>query len=82
MTTSPIPLRPSARDLWYTGSGQSVPSPTDDEIVAVLRNGIAKLFDRSTLDKPEARAMLFSTARAIRALFPEPTTNATSKDTV
>jgi hypothetical protein len=50
--------------------------------VAVLRNGIAKLFDRSTLDKPEARAMLFSTARAIRALFPEPTTNATSKDTV
>ena len=76
MTTSPIRFSPSARDLWYTGSGQPVPSPTDDEIATVVEQALA---DRGTFVD---RVVSIAVARSVRALFPQPTTDAISKDTV
>ena len=68
--------RPSARDLWYTGSGQPVPSPTDDEIADVIARKLG------LSEYPSTRDLLIQAARAVRDLFPQPTVNAVSKDTV
>lgn len=71
-------VRPSARELYYTGSGQPVPPPTDDEIAKAISNAIYRFVDSS---KPDVQAALAEAARKVRELFPT-TTNAVAKDTV
>lgn len=60
-------IRPSARDLYYTGSGQPVPAPTDDEIAKVISNAIYRFIDTSN---PGVQAALVEAARKVRELFP------------
>jgi hypothetical protein len=71
-------IRPSARDLYYIGSGQPVPPPTDDEIAKVISDAIYRFIDTS---KPDVKAALILAARKVRELFPT-TTNAVAKDTL
>lgn len=71
-------IRPSARDLYHTGSGQPVPVPTDEQIAAEIRRVLAQVFGTDVLDKPLIHAALINAARAVRQLFP---TTTTPKDT-
>lgn len=71
--------RPSARDLYYTGSGLPVPPPTDDEIAKVISSAIYRFIDTS---KPDVQAALIEAARKVRGLFPATPTETTAKDTV
>lgn len=68
---------PSARELWYTGSGKQPPAPTDEEVVAAIRYELSRVIRRTTLEEPEVKAALKSAARAVRALYP---TNDEPKD--
>jgi hypothetical protein len=76
--SQPVRFRPSARDLYYTGSGQPVPPPTDDEIAKVISNALYRFVDTSN---PAVQAALVEAARKVRDLFPT-TTNAVAKDSI
>jgi hypothetical protein len=62
--------KPSARELYYTGSGQPVPSPTDDEIAKVISNAVYRFIDTSN---PAVQAAFTEAARKVRELFPTQT---------
>lgn len=76
-------VSPSARDLYHTGSGQPVPSPTDAEIATAIRKALAPVLAHGSFNgtDSEEETALISAARAVRQLFPT-TTDAISKDTV
>jgi hypothetical protein len=61
---------PTARELYYSGSGQTPPSPTEDEIAAAIRYELSHALRGTVLEEPLVKAALTSAARAVRALFP------------
>lgn len=68
---------PTARELYYTGSGQTPPSPTDEEIASAIRGELAHVLGADAFRDPVAREALAGAARAVRGLFPS---NPTTKD--
>jgi hypothetical protein len=56
---------PTGRELYYAASGLPLPSPTDEEIAAVIGKAMGLHFFGT-----DAQAPLFNAARAVRALFP------------
>jgi hypothetical protein len=69
---------PSARERWYTGSGQPVPEPSIGEITATITDSLRKVFARDTLEQPDVKAALTEAATAVRSHFLNTTDN---KDT-
>jgi hypothetical protein len=78
-TTEDTPMRKSAREMFYEGSGQPAPSPTDEEIAAIIRKHcMGKVVPDARFDTAEDKAALKAAVAEIRALFPSTTT---TKDT-
>jgi hypothetical protein len=72
-TTERPNMRESARESYYRGSGHNAPSPTDEEIVAIMRRHMPGVIGSDAFPEPEATYALTLAAHDIRALFPTKT---------
>jgi hypothetical protein len=69
MTTT-VDKRPSALELYLTGSGKALPtSPSDEDIATTIRQSLALAVGNDTFGNPTAQAALIVAAQAVRDLF-------------
>ena len=62
-------FRASAQELFFTGSGQPMCFPTDEELVDAIRHELALGLGRDALDTEIANACLHNAALAVRQLL-------------
>ena len=68
---------PTARERWYTGSGQPAPEPTTESIAATIHHHLADVLGDDAMSKPDVKAALIAAASAVRGYF---TTQDNTKD--